>query len=103
MTGADMENKPTVNSLPACGYASEDVAHWLGVRHADLLQSFNRMLEVWPDVSFEYTTAKHPTNGTLFPSILMTGATLAAFLYWRKCHGKPETIFASLRVCEVQR
>ena len=98
-----MGNKITVTSLHTYGYFSEDVAHWLGIRHADLLRSFNRMLEVWPDVSFEYTNATNPTNGTLFPSIEMSGETLAAFLYWRKCHGKPETIFASLRCGKVRR
>lgn len=55
-------------------YASDEVAHWLGVRHIDLYRSFLRMTDEWPEV---------------FDS----GAALAAFLYWRDQHGKPEAFF----------
>ena len=79
-------------------YASEDVAHWLGVKHADLYRSFLNMSESWPEVldcgvEFSTSTAK---NGLKFASLLMTGAALAAFLYWREHHGKPDRFFTRM-------
>ena len=77
-------------------YASDDVAHWLGVRHADLYRSFLRMADVWPEVyeaGVEFSSSKPVNGGASFASLLMTGAALAAFLYWREHHGKPEIFF----------
>ena len=77
-------------------YASDEVAHWLGVRHIDLYRSFLRMTDEWPEVfdsGVEFSTSKPVNSGASFASLLMTGAALAAFLYWRKHHGKPEAIF----------
>ena len=81
-------------------YASEDVAHWLGVKHADLYRSFLNMSDMWPEVfdcGVEFSTSTG-SNGKKFASLMMTGAALAAFLYWREHHGKPEAIFNTLRL-----
>lgn len=85
-------------------YASEDVAHWLGVRHADLYKSFLRMADVWPEVfdcGVEFFSSKSNRGGAPFASLLMSGAALAAFFYWREHRGKPEAIFNTLRLVRV--
>lgn len=82
-------------------YASEIVARWLGVRHADLYKSFLRMTDEWPEVfdcGVEFTSTQPTTGGARFASLLMTGAALAAFLYWREHHGKPAAMFHWLRL-----
>lgn len=89
-----------VTYQPTRLYASEDVAHWLGVRHADLMRSFEAMYQTWPEVGdcgVTDTTAKPKQGGQPFSSLLIPGAALAAFLYWRSCRGKPEAIFSALR------
>lgn len=89
-----------VTYQPTRLYASEDVAQWLGVRHADLMTSFERMFQTWPEVAdcgVIDTTAKPANGGQHFSSLLIPAAALAAFLYWRSCHGKPEAIFSTLR------
>lgn len=85
-------------------YASEDVARWLGVRHADLYNSFLRMAEVWPEVfdcGVEFSSSKRISGGGRFASLLMTGAALAAFLYWRDHHGKPEGFFNRMSLRKI--
>ena len=84
-------------------YASEDVAHWLGVKHADLYRSFLNMSNMWPEVfdcGVEFSTSTG-ADGKKFASLMMTGAALAAFLYWRERRGKPEAIFNTLRLVRV--
>lgn len=91
-------NQPTGGWPQTKWYASEDVAHWLGVAHRDLYQSFLNMSEVWPEVfdcGVEFSTST-ATNGTRFASLLMTGAALAAFLYWREHKGKPDRFFSRM-------
>ena len=51
-----------VTYQPTRLYASEDVAQWLGVRHADLMRSFEAMYQTWPEVGdcgVTDTTAKN--------------------------------------------
>lgn len=83
-------------------YASEDVANWLGVRHVDLLQSFNRMIEVWPElldfgVKFDYSA---PIKRGDPSPLLITGGAFAAFLYWREQNGDPEVFFVCKAVAK---
>lgn len=90
-----------VTYQPTRLYASEDVARWYGIRHADFLASFYRVCETWPEVAdcgVQRTTTEPKHGGKPFASLMISGAALAVFLYWREHHGKPETVFSRLRL-----